>query len=194
MDTAKGTPKVTRHSLTLLTFSVDSGFIAGQLPGEGGRLNYFFTLLLTRPPFLLQTSTSSSFLLAQLYEPFFSAKFDYCSPRSGHCFLYLIFVCFGCPDKVSLDANTESDLAGYQVYYGTPSGTYGTPINVGNVVSYTLTGLVSGQTYFIAVTAFDTAVPPHESGYSNEVSGVATDPGAAPSAPTLSRPPTEPQV
>ncbi len=36
-----------------------------------------------------------------------------------------------------------------------------------------MTGLTLGQTYFITVTAYDTS--PNESGYSNEVSGPATD-------------------
>ena len=69
------------------------------------------------------------------------------------------------------DANTESDLAGYKVYYGTASKSYGTPVNVGNVTTYQLTGLVPGQVYYIALTAYDTSY--NESGYSNEVSGPA---------------------
>ncbi len=36
-----------------------------------------------------------------------------------------------------------------------------------------MTGLTLGQTYFVTVTAYDTS--PNESGYSNEVSGPATD-------------------
>ncbi len=51
------------------------------------------------------------------------------------------------------DPNTEPDLAGYKVYYGTASRAYGNPVNVGNVTSYSLTGLTRGQTYFIAVTS-----------------------------------------
>jgi hypothetical protein len=69
------------------------------------------------------------------------------------------------------DSNTESDLAGYKVYYGMASKAYGSPINVGKVTTYTLTGLPSGQTYFVTVTAYDTSN--NESGYSNEVSGTA---------------------
>jgi hypothetical protein len=72
------------------------------------------------------------------------------------------------------DANGESDLAGYKVYYGTASQSYGTPINVGNVTSYTLTGLTQGQTYYVSVTAYDTSN--YESNHSSEVSGAATDP------------------
>ena len=78
------------------------------------------------------------------------------------------------------DANTESDLAGYKVYYGTesryPSNPYpynGTgategdsPIDVGNVTEFPL-HLPDGQAYLFAVTAYDTEG--FESYYSNEV-------------------------
>lgn len=68
---------------------------------------------------------------------------------------------------LSWDANTESNLAGYKVYYGTSSGNYGAPADVGNQTSFTVTGL-TGPTYYFAVTAYDTSGV--ESGYSNEVS------------------------
>jgi hypothetical protein len=82
--------------------------------------------------------------------------------------------------NIAWDANTELDLAGYKVYYVTASEYYGgfrTPINVGNVTSYTITGLPQGQTYYIVVTAYENATPANESGYSNEVRGAATEPG-----------------
>jgi hypothetical protein len=66
------------------------------------------------------------------------------------------------------DANTESDLAGYKVYIGTSSGVYTSKIDVGNVTTYTVTGLQPGNTYYFVVTAYDTGGL--ESGYSNEVS------------------------
>ena len=44
------------------------------------------------------------------------------------------------------DPNTEPELAGYKVYYGTAAGTYGTPIDVGNVTTYTVPGLTDGAT------------------------------------------------
>ncbi|UCG66877.1 MAG: fibronectin type III domain-containing protein [Deltaproteobacteria bacterium] len=76
------------------------------------------------------------------------------------------------------DANTEPDLAGYNVYYKTGSsgppynGTGAiqgnSPIDVGNVTQFTLTGLADGVTYFFVVTAYNTG--DLESGYSNEVS------------------------
>ena len=76
--------------------------------------------------------------------------------------------------RLAWDSNGEPDLAGYKVYYGTASRSYGTPVNIGNVTAYTLTGLTQGQTYYLSVTAYDSSS--NESSYSGEVSGVATDP------------------
>ena len=64
------------------------------------------------------------------------------------------------------DANTESDLKGYTVYYGHDSGQYDHKIFVGNVTAYTVPDLDVGV-YFFAVTASDTS--DLESWYSNEV-------------------------
>ena len=69
------------------------------------------------------------------------------------------------------DAVSDPNLSGYRVYYGTASGTYlqslGQGLDVGNVPTYTVTGLNSGTRYYFAVTAFGTAG--NESGFSNEV-------------------------
>ena len=71
------------------------------------------------------------------------------------------------------NANTEADLSGYKVYYGTSSGSYGAPINVGNVTDYLLTGLTEGVTYYISITAYDTAN--NESEKATEITGVPPD-------------------
>ena len=70
------------------------------------------------------------------------------------------------------DPNTEPDLAGYNVHYGTVSGTYSVVANAGNTATYTVTGLGVG-TYYFAVTAYDTSG--NESGVSNEVSKSVVD-------------------
>jgi hypothetical protein len=67
--------------------------------------------------------------------------------------------------------NSEPDLAGYKVYVGTAAGLYtypGSPFVVGPTGSYTITGLPVGQTYFFAISAFDSSGG--ESGLSSEVS------------------------
>jgi hypothetical protein len=84
--------------------------------------------------------------------------------------------------KLAWDANTEGDLAGYKVYYGTASGSYGSPVDVGKVTSYTLTGLTGGQRYYVALKAYDTSN--NHSGYSTEVNGVASEPQETVSTPT----------
>lgn len=65
------------------------------------------------------------------------------------------------------DANPEPDIQGYKVFYGTASRNYTTNIDVGNVTSYTVTGLPSGQTYYFAIKAMDTTG--NLSVFSNEV-------------------------
>lgn len=69
---------------------------------------------------------------------------------------------------VNWNANTESDLAGYKVYYGTQTGTYGAPVTLGKVTSYTLANVTAGRTYYFALTAYDTSG--NESARSAEVS------------------------
>jgi hypothetical protein len=64
-------------------------------------------------------------------------------------------------------SNTESDLAGYRLYYGTASGNYSASIDVGNTTQYTLTGLQEGLTYYFALKAYDQSN--NESGFSSEV-------------------------
>jgi hypothetical protein len=85
---------------------------------------------------------------------------------------------------LSWNANSESDLAGYKIYYGTTPRTgsnpatcglcgYNTNTNVGLTStpaspSYTITGLTDGTTYYFSVTAYDTSG--NESAFSSQVS------------------------
>jgi hypothetical protein len=55
------------------------------------------------------------------------------------------------------DPNSEPDLAGYNIYYGTEPGIYGTPINVGKNTQYQFPNLESNQTHYFSVTAYNTA-------------------------------------
>lgn len=90
---------------------------------------------------------------------------------------------------LSWTANTETDLAGYKLYQGTASGVYGTPLDVGNVVTRTLPGLADG-TYFWVLTAYD--ADGNESGFSLEVTKTFTTVPPPPATFTLvaSTPPT----
>ena len=73
------------------------------------------------------------------------------------------------------NANSEADLAGYKVSYGTSFGDYETTINVGNITEYKLRFLNEGETYYIAITAYDTSG--NESGYSIEIPYTVIDDG-----------------
>jgi len=74
---------------------------------------------------------------------------------------------------VRWQANTEPDLQEYRVYAGTSSRTYGAPVPVGKVTSYTAGNLQEGVTYYFSVTAVDTSG--NESGFSQEVSKTIPD-------------------
>ena len=65
------------------------------------------------------------------------------------------------------DPNTEPELAGYKIYWGTSSGNYTSSIDVGKTTTYTLSGLDEGETYYFAATAYDG--DGNESGFSNQV-------------------------
>jgi hypothetical protein len=51
--------------------------------------------------------------------------------------------------------NTEADLAGYKVCYGTESGKYSVEKDVGNTTVYVADNLTDGQNYFFVVKAYD---------------------------------------
>lgn len=78
---------------------------------------------------------------------------------------------------LSWDANTESTLAGYKVYYqadssslpfqGTGAAEGAAPVDVYNKTTATISGLDSSRTYYFAITAYDTTGT--ESSYSNIV-------------------------
>ncbi len=91
---------------------------------------------------------------------------------------------------LSWGANSESDLAGYKVYQGSTSGSYGPSINVGNTTVYTANNLQAGLTYYYATTAYDTSG--NESPPSIEVSKQISAPPSdtTPPSVTLSAPAT----
>ena len=79
------------------------------------------------------------------------------------------------------DANTEPDLAGYRVHYGTASGSYTSSVDVHKVTTSSIGTLTAGQTYYFAVTAYNASG--NESGYSNQVSYSVAAANGAPATP-----------
>lgn len=91
-------------------------------------------------------------------------------------FLGSILVWMACMIPMSINAavlslnwnsNTESDLAGYRVYYGNTSGIYTSSEDAGNVTSYEISNVTNGKTYYISLRAYDTSG--NESASSQEV-------------------------
>lgn len=78
--------------------------------------------------------------------------------------------------SVTLEWNKSTGADGYKVYYGTESGKYGEPVDVGDKLKTVLDEeyLVYGTKYYFVVTAYNTA---GESEYSNEVTGKPHIPG-----------------
>ena len=76
--------------------------------------------------------------------------------------------------SLAWDANTEPDLAGYRIHYGTSPGNYTLPTItvVGQNNARTITSLQANTTYYFAVTAYDLAG--NESPLSNEVAAQPT--------------------
>ncbi len=50
-----------------------------------------------------------------------------------------------------------TDLAGYNIHYGTSPGRYTSTINVRNVTTYRVTNLPAGATYYFVITAYNTS-------------------------------------
>ena len=74
---------------------------------------------------------------------------------------FLIFVCITAqlqaePVSLAWDRNSEVNIAGYVVSYGSQSGTYTTSIDVGNVIATTV-DLPAGQRSFVVVQAYNTS-------------------------------------
>lgn len=87
--------------------------------------------------------------------------------------------------SITLEWNPSpsSNVAGYDVFYGTNSGNYNTavPIENSTATNVTVKGLIPGVTYYFAAAAFDNSG--NISAYSPEISAVAG--ATSPVVPTM---------
>ena len=83
------------------------------------------------------------------------------------------------PAVLQWDPVSDSILARYRVYYGTSPGTYlqraREGLDAADAITYTVTNLSSGTTYYFAATAYDMSIPDKESFFSNEVCKTITE-------------------
>ena len=85
------------------------------------------------------------------------------------------------------DASSDSSVVGYIIEWGPSSGNYPNRRDVGDVTSYTIGGLVNGQTYYFIVRSY--TADGTESAPSNEASGAATPAGGSSPPPDPDPPP-----
>jgi len=76
-------------------------------------------------------------------------------------------VTFAAAVRLTWQSNSESDLAGYRVYYGTTSHSYTANKDVGLSTTTDINGFSSGVTYYFAISAYDTSG--NESALSDEI-------------------------
>lgn len=55
------------------------------------------------------------------------------------------------------DGSSLTDLAGYTIYYGTSDSNLSNSVSVSALTSYSISGLVVGQTYYFAIAAVNSA-------------------------------------
>lgn len=80
--------------------------------------------------------------------------------------------------SVAWNANPETNISGYKIYWGESPRVYTKVQDVGNAMQGTLANLTAGQTYFCAVTAYNSAG--QESAYSAEINLTYAGEPAAP--------------
>ena len=91
------------------------------------------------------------------------------------------------------NANTEANIAGYRVHYGTQSDSYTTIIDRGNTLTASVTGLADGTRYYFVVVAYDTNGA--QSAFSAEVNDIPPPPiDTAPPVATMTAPAAGAQV
>ena len=75
--------------------------------------------------------------------------------------------------NVAWDANSETFVTGYRLYYGTSPGVYTSSVDVGNTTTYTINGLTNGVRFYFTVRAYTSGGT--LSNPSNEVNGISTN-------------------
>jgi hypothetical protein len=63
------------------------------------------------------------------------------------------------PPTENTDGSTLTNLAGYNIYYGTEAGNYTEAITIDNpgIAEYVVDNLPPGNTYYFVITAFDSS-------------------------------------
>lgn len=68
--------------------------------------------------------------------------------------LLLALPCLAADVTLAWDAPAGPVPDGYKIFVGTAAGTYGAPVDVGNVTQYTVTNIKPGNTYYFAASCY----------------------------------------
>lgn len=182
-ETASGWQQVNFSSPVAIT--ANTVYVASYFAPNGhyaGDNNFFATAGVDRPPIHLLRDGVNGGNGVYRYGP--ASSFPVSTWQASNYWVDVVFTVGASPPpppppttsqaKLTWVASASSGVAGYRVYYGTTPQSYAQPkgagISTGNVVTYTVPSLLSGRTYYFAVTAVDAGGL--ESVYSNEVSKV----------------------
>jgi len=80
--------------------------------------------------------------------------------------LLSVTISFAAQVTLEWDTNSEPNISGYNFYYGKATRDYDVTLDVGNWTTVTIADLEDDETYYFAVTAYNT--DGLESGYSSE--------------------------
>ena len=101
-----------------------------------------------------------------------------CKPVLTILLLLALYAARAASVSLAWDASASTNVVAYRVYWGHASGAYTNDVQVGNVLTATVSNLVAGCSYYFAATAVDDSGL--ESDYSNEASlicgGLRIDP------------------
>ena len=100
---------------------------------------------------------------------FWSGRVTFCLFIAASLLAIMQFPAFAAGSvTLAWQPSTDTNVVGYNIYFGGASETYTNKISAGNAVSSVISNLVQGATYYFAATAYDSTGM--ESPFSNEAS------------------------
>src|SRR5436309_5237937 len=85
----------------------------------------------------------------------FHKSYNFWMALSGAvCSVFLGSTSFAQSVTLAWDIETDPNVTGYRLHYGTSSGNYTKTVDVGNATTATIADITVGNTYYFVVTAY----------------------------------------